>query len=72
MSTIKINGESYKVVESMGFNHSVGMYAKLVQDGERERMAVKQGKCWRFWTAEDRVAPLRKGLHRKVVSHEPD
>ena len=59
MSRIEVDGEHYDVVENMGFNHSVGMYTKLVRDGERERMAVKQGKRWRFWTAADRVKPLK-------------
>jgi hypothetical protein len=62
---IKIDGKSYKVVENLGYNHSAGCYAKLVQTDEGEKMAVShmaRGGRWRFWTAADRTEPLR--MHR--------
>jgi hypothetical protein len=58
MAKIDIEGEKYLVVESLGLNHNVGTYCKLVRDGDRERMAVKRGGKWVFWTAQDRVKPL--------------
>ncbi len=62
---ITIDGGKYKVAENLGFNHSVGAYAKLVETEAGNRMAVKFFGVWRFWTAADRVAPLRKAPSRK-------
>lgn len=60
---ITIDGKKYKVVEDLGFNHSAGCYAKLVQTPDGEKVAVsplgRRGH-WRFWTAADRTAPLRQ------------
>ncbi|WP_419917471.1 hypothetical protein [Candidatus Poriferisocius sp.] len=61
MAKIVVDGEAYPVVESLGFEHTAGMYAKLVKVGDGEKMAVKAPRgAWRFWTAEDRVKPLRE------------
>jgi hypothetical protein len=63
---ITIDGKKYKVVESLGYNHSAGCYAKLVQTDDGEKMAVShmaRGGRWRFWTAADRTEPLRQN-HR--------
>lgn len=62
MANIEIDGQPYKVVESMGFVHSIGLYAKVVDDAGTERMVVKRGKEWMFWTAHDRTEPLRKAI----------
>ena len=62
MANIEIDGQPYKVVESMGFVHSIGLYAKVVDDAGTERMVVKRGKSWVFWTASDRTEPLRKAI----------
>jgi|WetSurMetagenome_2_1015567.scaffolds.fasta_scaffold06573_5 hypothetical protein len=47
---IKVNGKSYKVVESLGYNHDVGAYAKVVKDGDKERIVVGTRGCWSFYT----------------------
>jgi len=52
---VTIDGKKYKVIENMGYNHSIGKYVKMVDDNRKERMAVKSGKEWRFWTAENRL-----------------
>lgn len=57
MAKINVDGNDYKVVESMGFNHNIGMYAKVVMTETGERVAVKHPRgVWRFWTPRDRVA----------------
>ena len=66
MAKIQIQGQKYKVIESLGFVHSAGCYAKLVEDGERERMAVKRGGSWQFWTVQDRVKPLLDHIRREA------
>jgi len=45
---MKIEGEDYKVIENLGFVHSRGCYAKVVQDGDRERVVIKEGGLWQF------------------------
>ena len=46
---IEVEGKKYKVVESLGYVHDVGMYAKVVKLGDAERIAVKDGGVWRWW-----------------------
>lgn len=60
---IEVDGKKLKVVESLGFNHSIGMYAKIVLTEDGERMAVKyRGGPWRFWTAADRAQPIMEAV----------
>lgn len=62
MAKITIDGQKYEVVETLPY-HGVGMPAKVVKDETSdtgERVAVKRGGIWRFWTAQDR---LRLGSH---------
>ena len=59
---ITIDGKKYKVTENMGFNHSIGKYCKMVDDNEKERVAVRIGKSWRFWTADDRIGVIKTEL----------
>lgn len=63
-SGIEIDGASYKVLDSLGYNHDVGGYVKEVLTSDGPKMAVKQGALWRFWTARDRVAPLMEAVKR--------
>ena len=40
-------------------------YAEMLKEGDdagTERMVVKRGKSWVFWTASDRTEPLRKAI----------
>lgn len=46
---IEIDGIEYEVIEDLGFVHDFGTYAKVVRDGERERIIVKRLGVWRFW-----------------------
>lgn len=59
MSSITVDGGTYKVVESLGFQHSAGVYAKAVSTPQGERIAVRErrGGPWRWWMAEDRLQP---------------
>lgn len=57
MATIEIEGKKYKVIETLPY-HGAGKPAKIVEDKTSEtgeRMVVKQGGKWRFWTAQDRL-----------------
>jgi hypothetical protein len=54
-----------EVVERMGYNHDVGMYATLIQLGEEQKIAVRPPNgTWRLWTARDRVQPLVEHIAR--------
>lgn len=64
MATIKVDGVSYKVTETLGY-HQVGMPAKFVQTPDGERVAVKRGGVWTWWAVQDRVAPLLEHLQRE-------
>lgn len=66
MATITIDGMPYWVIESLGYQPSAGVMAKRVETPNGPRMAVKaRGMgAWRFWTAEDRTAPLRDAVAR--------
>lgn len=47
---VVIGGHQFKVVENLGFNHSVGHYAKVVEVGGKERVIVRVPgeKEWRW------------------------
>ena len=65
MSTrgIEVEGIAYRVIESMGFNHDIGMYAKMVATDYGDKVAVKHrgsGSAWRFWTPKDRLMARRR------------
>ena len=47
MATILIDGKSYTAVETLPY-HGMGCRAKVVQDGERERIAVNHGGGWEW------------------------
>jgi hypothetical protein len=57
---INVDGETYRVIESLGYQHSAGCYAKVVDTPEGERIAVKRGGVWVWWTAKDRLQPRGK------------
>jgi hypothetical protein len=58
MAKIQIGGGEYKVVESLGWVHDIGAYAKVVGTEDGEKVAVKyRGGPWRFWTAKDKLRP---------------
>ena len=59
---IKVNGKSYKVTESLGFQHSVGMYAKVIMVDGKERTVVKDSGGWRFWVPILIPAPTKAVL----------
>lgn len=57
---ITIQGTQYKVAEDLGFNHSIGMYAKMVFTGDGRKMAVRPARgAWRFSTSGDRLSAVR-------------
>lgn len=57
---ITVDGGRYRVVETLGYQPSAGVYAKEVRDGDGYRIAVseRRGGPWRFWTTRDMVQPL--------------
>ena len=66
MAKITVEGGDYRVIESLGYQHSAGVYAKQVQTEDGPRMAVKhRGGRWRWWTTLDRVSPLLEAAVRK-------
>ena len=54
---IEVDGKSYPVAESLGYQPSSGMYAKIVEVDGEERTAVRSSRSepWRFWTVADRL-----------------
>lgn len=74
MGKITVEGQSYKVVESGGYNQDIGKYWKRVQTPDGEKMVVGSPGRWRFWTAADRTRPLReaiaKGWPKRHVQEE--
>jgi hypothetical protein len=53
MATIEVEGAKYKVTENLG--HQGGHYARAVETETGERIAVKRGGVWTWWTARDRL-----------------
>jgi len=53
--TILVEGKRYKVIEGLGFQG--GYQTKAVETEEGERIAVKRGGIWTWWTAADRLQP---------------
>lgn len=51
--SIAVEGKNYKVVESLPAN-STGFPAKVVLVDGEEKVAVKRGGVWRFWTTQNR------------------
>lgn len=66
MSKVSIGGKHYKVIEHLGYNHDIGKRVVQVETDDGPRMAVagSPGMGYRFWTAEDRVVPLREAINR--------
>lgn len=60
MATIIVEGNKYKVIEALPY-HQAGMPAKFVESPDGERVAVKRGGAWTWWTAKDRLRPLGIG-----------
>lgn len=60
---ITVDGVKYEVVDQPSFNHSIGCQFAFVRTPTGDKPIVKQGK-WRFWSAADRVAPLREAAAR--------
>ncbi len=48
-ATIMIDGVAYPVIDRMGFQHSLGMYAVEVETPEGERIAVSTGGRFAPW-----------------------
>ena len=54
MATIEVEGKKYKVTETLAYCQA-GMPAKFVETPDGERVAVKRGGVWTWWTARDRI-----------------
>ena len=56
MATIEVEGKKYNVTETLPYCQA-GMPAKFVETPDGERVAVKRGGVWTWWTAQDRLQP---------------
>ena len=56
---ITIEGKKYEVNETLGWQQ-VGLPAKAVQTESGERIAVKRGMKWVWWTVENRTQPMQE------------
>ena len=67
---VQIDGQPYKVVESLGYSPDVGARVIEVEhvDGTRHKAVGSRG-AYRLWTAFDRVRP---GLSRFVGQNGTD
>jgi hypothetical protein len=54
MATIEVEGQKYMVTETLPYCQA-GMPAKFVETPQGERVAVKRGGVWTWWTAQDRL-----------------
>lgn len=62
---VTINKEQYKVIGNLGLQHSIGMYAKIVETPTGGRVVVKkEGSNWRFWNPEDKLKLKRSESER--------
>ena len=52
---IEVAGKKYKVTENLGYQG--GHYVKAVETPNGERMAVRRGFAWTWWTVQDRLQP---------------
>jgi hypothetical protein len=66
MTPISVNGKTYKVTENLGFQG--GHYALAVETETGERIAVKRGGAWTWWTVQDRMGSGGRGA--KNEAHE--
>lgn len=51
---IEVDGKKYKVAETLPY-HGCGMYAKVVDTPEGEKIAVKRDDKWVWWTSQNRL-----------------
>ena len=60
MKSVTIDGVKYEVREDLGMRPDIGMRAILVGSGllDDAKVAVKDGRKWRFWTPQDRLSRL--------------
>jgi hypothetical protein len=54
MAKIEVEGKAYKVTENLGYQ--AGHHAKAVETETGERIAVKRGGVWTWWTERDRLS----------------
>lgn len=54
---IEVEGHKYRTVETLPF-HGAGLPAKVLATPNGERVAVKRGGRWAWWTARDKIAPF--------------
>lgn len=57
---IEVDGKKYTVVENLGYNHSTGVYAKVVDVDGEEKVAIRAAvTCspWHFQKPEDKLRP---------------
>lgn len=59
---ITVEGKKYKVTEDLKYQISIGEYAKEVMTEDGPRIVVGGRGNWRFWTAEDRVLPIKSAM----------
>ena len=68
MKEINIEGKKYTVTENLGFQG--GYHAKLVDTPDGEKVAVKRGGDWTWWTAIDRLQPSSRPMGMSNASRK--
>jgi hypothetical protein len=58
---IEVEGEKYKCVETLGYQQ-VGMPTKVLLTVDGERIAVKSGGKWTWWSVSDKLSKPRKEI----------
>ena len=51
---VTVDGKTYRVIENLPY-HGCGRPSKFVETKDGEKVVVKEGGMWRFWTAKDRL-----------------
>ena len=63
---ITVDGFKYKVVENLGYQ--AGYQAKVVETPDGEKVVVKRGGIWTWWTVADRLQSRGRYEGQEAVS----
>ena len=51
---VTVDGTAYRVIENLPY-HGCGWPSKIIKTKDGEKIVVKEGEMWRFWTVKDRL-----------------
>ena len=68
MKTVTIDGQRYEVADNLGYQIGTDKYVVEVSTNKGLKMAVSHNKRgpYRFYTTEERIAPLKYALLKKA------